>query len=156
MRRFLCVIGATALGVVGLVVIGVGVLIWNGRGLDVESKAYVDAAVPAITSHWSKEALLDRATPELRAAATPDQIAAVFNNFSRLGPLVQYEGAAGQANMMYLLGKGEQVSASYEAKAKYENGEATLRLVLLKRDGKWQIQNFHVDGHPGARTSQSM
>ena len=156
MRKFLCFVGATALTVLVAAVIGVGVLVWHGRALDAESKAYVDGVVPAITAHWDKEALLDRATPELRASITANQISALFDNLSRLGPLVEYEGATGDANMSYYTGKGGQVSATYQAKARYQNGEATLRLLLLKRDGEWRIQGFHVDGKPGSRTSQSM
>lgn len=156
MRRFLYVVGVTTLAFVAVAATGIAVLVWTGRGLDAESKAYVDAAVSAITAHWDKEALLDRATPELRAAVTTDQIAALFDTFSRLGPLVQYEGATGDANMSYFTGKGGQISASYQAKAKFENGEATLRVVLLKRAGEWRIQNFRVEGLPGPRASRSM
>jgi hypothetical protein len=156
MRKFLYVFGAAALATAVALVVGIGILIWKGNGLDAESKAYVDAAVPAITSHWDKNALLDRAGPELRAATTPGQIANLFDNFSRLGPLVHYEGATGQANMAYYTGKGGQITAVYEAKAKYEHGEATLRLNLMKHDGVWTIVGFRVDGPPGARTSQAM
>ena len=156
MRKFLYIFGTAALAVVVVFVAGIGILIWKGNGLDAESKAYVDAAVPAITAHWDKKALLDRAGPELRAATTPDQIANLFDNFSRLGPLIQYEGASGQANMAYFTGKGGQVTAMYEAKAKYEYGEATLQLRLIKHDGAWAIVGFHVDGRPSNRASQPM
>ena len=156
MGKLLCIVGAAALAFVVVVAVGIGALVWTGRGLDAESKAYVDAAVPAIIAHWSKEALLDRATPELRAAVTPDQIAALFDKFSRLGALVEYEGATGDSNMSFVVGRGGRISAAYEAKAKYEDGEATLRVVVVKRDGKWWIQNFHVDGRPGGAVNQSM
>lgn len=156
MRKFLYVFGAMALGLLVLLVSGIGFLMSKGNGLDAESKAYVDAAVPAITALWDRTALLDRAAAELRSASTPDQIANLFDNFSRLGPLVRYEGATGHANMTYFTGTGGQVTAIYVAKAVYQNGEATLRLNLRKRDGAWRIVGFHVDGRPGARTSQSM
>ena len=156
MRKVLCFVGAATLSLLGLAVIGIGFLVWTGRGLDAESKAYVDTAVPAITAHWNKDALVDRAAPELLAATNADQIAVLFDNFSRLGPLVQYEGAKGDANMSYFLGKGGRVTATYQAKARYQNGEATLRLLLTKRDGEWRIQGFHVDGRPGSRAIQSM
>jgi hypothetical protein len=156
MRKFLLYFGAGAFALLVLIVAGVGVLIWKGSGLDGESKAYVDAAVPAITAHWDRNALLDRAGPEFRAAATPDQVANLFENFARLGPLIHYDGATGQANLFYSAGKGSQITAVYEAKARYENGEATLRLTLRKRDGAWTIVGFRVDGRPGPHTTQSM
>lgn len=156
MRKLLYIVGATTLTLVTAAVIGIGVLVWAGRGLDAESKAFVDTAVPAITAHWDKAALLDRAAPELLAATSANQIGALFDNLARLGPLVQYEGATGDANMSYFLGRGGQVSAAYQAKAKYENGDATLRLLLTKRDGQWRIQGFHVDGKPGTHAGQSL
>lgn len=156
MRKFLCIFGAAALALTVLVASAIGILAWKGNGLDAESKAYVDAAVPAITAHWDRAALLDRAAPELRSATTPEQIANLFDNFARLGPLVRYEGATGQANMTYVAGTGGRVTALYIAKAVYQNGEATLRVALRKRDGAWRIVGFRVEGQPGPRTSQSM
>jgi hypothetical protein len=156
MRKFLYIVGATTLSLLAIAVVGIGVLVWKAKGLDAESKAYVDTVVPAITAHWDKAALLDRATPELRASASADQIATLFDQFARLGPLVAYEGATGDANLSYFTGTGSQISAVYQAKARYQNGEATLRLILLKRDGEWRIQTFRVDGNPVRRASQSM
>ena len=69
MRKFLVALGAMTLAVVVAAGIGVGILIYKGKSLDRESKAYVDSAVPAIVTVWSKYALLDQATPELRANA---------------------------------------------------------------------------------------
>lgn len=156
MRKFLYIVGSMTLVFGSVAAIATCMLVLTGRGLDAESKAYVDTAVPAITAHWSKDALLDRATPELRAAVNPQQIATLFDNLSQLGPLVEYEGATGDSNATYFIGKGSQVGAFYRAKAKYENGEATVQLGLLKRDGEWRIQNFRVDGQPAAPASKSM
>jgi hypothetical protein len=154
MRRFLSILGALTL--VGLVAaaIGVGVAIYKGRALDAESKAFVDGAVPAIAATWSKQQLLDRATPELRASAKPEALNALFDGLSRLGPLVEYEGAKGGTTMSYMAGSGSTVSASYVAKARFQNGIATFRIVLMKRDGRWMIHNFHADSAPGSQPEQ--
>jgi len=149
MRKFFYILGVIAAILIVTAGVGLGIVIYKGRALDAESKAYVDAAVPAITASWSQEELMRRAAPELRDSIKPGQLTAVFGAFSRLGPLVTYEGATGDANMSYFTGTGSTVSATYVAKAKYQNGEATIRIVLLKRDGQWMIQNFHLDS-PGA------
>ena len=129
MRRFLYILGAVTLAIIVAAGIGVGVLVYKGKTLDVESKAFVDSAVPAIAAGWNKEQLLDRATPELR------------------------DRAAGDANMSYMAGSGSTVSASYVAKAKFKDGVATIQITLVKRDGRWMISGFHVDtslsGAPG-------
>jgi hypothetical protein len=148
-RKFFYILGIIAAVLFVTVGVGLGIFIYKGRGLDAESKAYVAAAVPAITAGWSQQELLKRASPELRDSIKPGQLTALFGLFSRLGPLVSYEGATGEANMSYFTGTGGTVSATYVAKAKYQNGEAVIRIVLLKRDGQWMIQNFHLDA-PGA------
>jgi len=55
----------------------------------------------------------------------------------------------GQATMSYFSGSGSTVSATYLAKARFQNGNATFRLLLLNRDGRWMIHNFRVDPAPG-------
>ncbi len=145
MRRFLYIFGAAILVIIVAAGIGVGVVVYKGNALDAESKAFVDSAVPAIAASWSKDQLLDRATPELRANVKPEELRALFDAVSQLGPFVAYEGATGQANMAYMTGSGSAVSASYVAKAKFKDGTATVRILLLKRDGRWMISGFHVD-----------
>ena len=145
MRKFLSIVGAISLIVLVLAGVALGVVAYKGHALDVESKAFVDDAVPAIVTSWSKEQLLDRATTELRANAKPDQLAIFFDRLSRLGALVHYDGATGAATMSYFTFSGSTVSATYVANAEFQNGQASFKITLLKRDGQWLIHNFHVD-----------
>jgi hypothetical protein len=154
MKKVLYVLGALTLIVIVVAGAGVGVLVYKGNALDAESKAFVDGAVSAITANWSKDQLLDRATPELRESVKPDDLTALFDSLSRLGPLVEYEGATGHAFVSYIAGSGSTVSASYVAKARFQNGATSFKIVLMKHDGHWMIHNFHVDPAPGNRTSQ--
>jgi hypothetical protein len=147
MRRFLSIFGALAL--IGMVAagIGLGVLLYKGHALDAESKAFVDSAVPAIAATWSKQQLLDRATPELleNVRLKPEGLNALLDSLSQLGPLVEYEGATGESAQSYIAGSGSTLSASYGAKARFQNGTATFRIVLMNREGRWMIHNFQVD-----------
>src|SRR5258706_6334820 len=151
MRKFLYILGALTLTMLVVIGVGVGVLFYNGSALDTESKAFVDSPVPAITANWSEEQLLDRSTPELRDSIKPGELKSLFAAFARIGPLVEYQGAMGEANMFYAVGAGSTVSASYVAKARFQNGDAIFRIALLKRNGHWLIQNFHVDTQPNSR-----
>jgi hypothetical protein len=153
-RRLIYILGTLTLIVILAAGIGLGVLIYKGRALDTESSAFVDGAVPAIAATWDTQQLLDRATPELRASVTPGELRAVFNRLSQFGPLVEYQGATGAAAMSYIAGSGGTVSASYVATARCQNGTATFRIVLMKRDGRWLIHNFHVDSTPGNQPGQ--
>jgi len=156
MRRFLLILGSITLVVIVAAGIGVGLLIYKGNSLDTESKAFVDSVVPAIAANWSKEQLLERTTPELRASIKPEELRAVFDAVTQLGPLVEYQGATGDANMSYMAGSGSSVSASYVAKVRCKDGAATIQIALVKRDGRWMISGFHVDtalsGAPGRGT----
>jgi hypothetical protein len=154
LRRLIYILGGLTLFAIVVAAVGFGIIAYKGHMLDAESKAYVDSAVPAIAAQWSKDELLDRATPELRATVKPGELTALFDALSQFGPMVEYEGATGQATMAYLAGSGGAISASYVARAKFRSGSATFRILLLKRDGHWMIQNFHVDRAPGDQTGR--
>ena len=150
MRKFLYIVGASTVVLVVAACIGIAVIVVKGRELDAESKAYVDNAIPAVAAHWRKQDLLDRATPELRRSVTPGQLQALFENFAQLGRLVDYQGAKGDANMAYFTGSGASITASYVAKARFENGNVIFRILLKKQDDHWLIHGFHVDPDPDA------
>jgi hypothetical protein len=151
-KKFLYVLGGVTLVTFGVIVLGAVLLVHNGNALDAESRDFVDSAVPAIAGNWSREELLGRATPELRAVAKPNDLTNLFNSFNRLGTFAAYDGATGQATMSYFGNAGGVVSATYVAKARFQYGTAVFRIALLKRDGHWMINNFYVDAAP---TNQS-
>lgn len=111
MRKFLLILGALTLVIIVAAGIGFGMLALKGNALDAESKAFIDSAVPAIAASWSKEQLLDRATPELRSSVKPEELRVLFDAVSQLGTFLDYEGATGDANMSYMAGSGSTVSA---------------------------------------------
>jgi hypothetical protein len=153
-RRFLYVLGALTLIVIVGGGVGFGILAYKGRTFDRESRAFVDNLVPALAAKWSKQQFLELAAPELRTIAKPDQLDALFNRLSQLGPLVKYEGATGQSSVFYTFGFGSRISAFYVAKAQFQNGSASFRIGLLKREGRWMIQSFYVDPASSNRGEQ--
>jgi hypothetical protein len=144
MKKLLYVLGAATFVIVAGVA-GVATLVHSGGKFDQESKEFVDGAVPAIVANWDQRQLLDRATPELRGSVTPAGLEFLFQGLSRLGSLVNYEGATGGANLSYRSGSGAQVTASYVAKARFQNGTAVFRIALVRRDEHWMINGFHFD-----------
>jgi hypothetical protein len=125
--------------------IGVSTFAHKGNALDAESRAYVDQAVAAIAKNWDKNELIERATPELLGVVKPEQLTQLFVTFSRLGKMVEYEGATGEATMLLVLNSGTAISASYIARASFDNGSATFRIGLRKLDGRWLINSFYLD-----------
>jgi hypothetical protein len=152
MNRVLSIVGAAALLVAAVFGTAFGIQAWNARTLDAESKAFVDEAVPAITAHWDKQVLLDKAAQSARRglANAPE-----FADYSRLGALVEYDGAIGSARRPTLFGGGPLPVASYKAKAKFQNGDVTLHVFVAKRDGEWRILFFNIEGWKRLPLAQS-
>lgn len=153
MRKFLVVLGSIALTGVAIAAIAVGLFVYKGIALSAESRYFVDMTVPKIIKGWTEQDLLANLTPELRETVKPGQYQSLSKSLFRLGRETSYEGARGEANVSYATGIGRTVSASYVARAMFENGEATFRFVLLKRNGRWLIHKFHVDAKPFRQTA---
>jgi len=145
MRKFFI-----GLGVVFAVLIvaggaGIFVLARKGAALDSASKAYTEQSVEAIARDWDGGELWKRASPGLRRVATPEQIDRLFASAKQsLGPLVTYAGSQGQAMMSYLNAHAT-VAARYVAHGHFAHGDADLQISLIRIDGTWMIQGFHID-----------
>jgi len=145
MKKFFIVLGSIFLALIVLGGMGIAFIAIRGTAFDKESKAYADSAIPAIVTTWSEKQLLDRASPEFKKAVTIDQLDRLFRTFSALGRLQKCEPAQGQAIMSATSQTGRMTSGEYIAKATFEKGEATIKLVLIKHENQWQIGGFHVD-----------
>jgi hypothetical protein len=145
MKKFFIVLGAIFLALIVLGALGIGFVAIRGNALDKESKAYADAAIPAIFTTWLDKALLDRASSEFNQGTTALQVYQIFRRGeSSLGRLQKCEPAQGQSLMSVTTQNGKTISAQYSAKAQFEKGEATIRLVLVKHGDQWQILRFDV------------
>ena len=145
MKKFFIILGSIFLAIILLGAIGIAFVAVRGNALDKESKAYADAAIPAIVTTWSEKELLDRASPEFKQAVTTDQVDRLFRWVSGLGQLQKCEPAQGQALMSATTQTGKMISAQYTAKATFQKGEGAIKLGLIKHGDQWQILNFHVD-----------
>ena len=145
MKKFLIVLGSIFLAIVVLAAIGIAFVAVRGNALDKESKAYADAAIPAIINGWSQKELLDRASHEFKQAVTQQQLDQMFNWFGSLGPLQKYDPPKGQALMSATTQTGKVISAQYATKATFEKGEAAVTLGLIKHGDQWQILKFDVN-----------
>jgi hypothetical protein len=145
MKKFFIILGSIFLALIVLGVIGIAFVAVRGNALDKESKAYADAAIPAIITNWSEKELLDRASPELNKAATQKQLDQLFRWVSSLGRLQKYDPLEGQALMSATTQTGQQITAQYSTKAMFEKGEATVTLGLIKHGDQWQILRFNVN-----------
>lgn len=144
MKQFFIILGVVFLIIVVLGAIGIIVIALRGNALDKQSKAYADDAIPAIVDGWKERELLERASPEFKKAVTQQQIDQLFQRFAGLGRLQKCEPAHGQSVMSATTQSGNTIKAEYTAKAKFERGEATIQLDLVKHGDQWQVLGFFV------------
>jgi hypothetical protein len=145
MKKFFVILGSIFLAIVVLEVIGIAFVAVRGNALDKESRAYAEAAIPAIITSWSERELLDRASPEFKQAATQQQLDQLFRWVGSLGGLQKYDPPQGQALMSATTQTGKIISAQYTTKATFEKGEAKVTLGLFKHGDQWQILRFNVN-----------
>lgn len=145
MKKFFIVLGAIFLTLILLGTIGIGVAAFKGATLDKESKAYVDAAVPAIISSWNTQELLSRASPEFNQVTRTDDVERFFQALRSLGKMQRYQGSQGQSVTSQILGKGTTISADYLVRAEFEGGTAKIYVKLIKQGNLWQIGGFRVE-----------
>jgi hypothetical protein len=125
-------------GIVGLVILSK-----KGSSLDSESRSYADVSIMAIISHWDKQELLARASPDLLIKAPQEDTDRLFARLRTLGQLKVYNGSRGQARIS-INQVGGSVTANYETTADFDSGPAQITLGLIKSESGWRIQEFRV------------
>ena len=161
MRTILAVIGAlflfALLSLIGLFAFG-----WQRMGpLKKEAVAYVDDALPDIVKGWNGEALLEHATPEFRAALTPDKLEELMmSGISQFGPMTNYAGAECQVVRVEIQsGEGEHAEAECAATASFARVAANIRTTAVMRRKAWRLSALYVqsagEGAPLQRTAHA-
>ncbi|PKO76010.1 MAG: hypothetical protein CVU21_15330 [Betaproteobacteria bacterium HGW-Betaproteobacteria-15] len=147
MRRFLSIIGGLFLLLILVVAGFIGYALYQGRGLDASSKAYVEANIPPIISTWSKDELLKRSSPQLQKIISekPEQLDQLFQMLSKLGAMQSFGDIKGDSKVSYTTQDGKVTTASYIATAKFENGEGRISVNLILLSGQWQLLLFNVN-----------
>lgn len=144
MKKIIMILGYVFLAVIVLLIAGAASVAVIGKRLDKDSKAYVDAALPAIITEWDVSELQKRASPEYDDSVDYDDVEDYFTSLQQLGKLEEYKGSTGDSNITISL-SGYEITADYIANADFEKGSAEIQISLIKRDGSWQILDFKVN-----------
>ena len=134
---FLALIVSLAAGVLAFAIVG--------KTLDKESKAFVDATIPAIVSDWDATEIKKRASPEFDATINYEDLQQLLDILRGLGEMEEYRGSIGQAQIVLSIEDGIVITAVYEASADFEAGSADMQLALIKHGGQWQILGFTIN-----------
>lgn len=144
LKNVLMVLGGLFLAIIVLAGAGFGYMAYTGSALDKESKAYAEAAIPAIITDWDSGALTTRESPELASSASAADVDKLMQHFRKLGKLKQFDGVKGEATISALVPNGSRITAHYIGSAEFESGPAQIELGLIKRGDNWQILRFWV------------
>jgi len=144
MKKTLMILGGIFAVLVVAGIIGISVLAVKGKALDEESKAYIDEITPKILANLNKQTLFQHASDELKNSASSEEFDKIFNWFAKLGKYKEYKGSSGQANISVTTERGKQITGLYQAEAEFENGPATIKITIIKKDDTWQIMGFHI------------
>ncbi len=156
MKKVIMILGYAFLVLLVLFAVGIAAIAVFGRGLDKESKAYVDAALPAIVSGWDVRELQKRASPEFDEAVDYDELEDDFETLSQLGRLEEYKGSAGDSNIAISLQYGCEITADYTAGADFEAGSAEMQISLIKHGGTWQILDLKINPQSPPEESETI
>jgi hypothetical protein len=144
MRRVLVILGSVFLGLI-IIIGGIFAYIAITSGaLDRESKAYVDAAIPAIVTNWDENALKQRLSPEFRRVTSDNDLDRLFLFFRKLGKLKHLDNSKGDANI-FVGPNGKVITAIYHANADFAAGPAIINIGLVKHEEQWQISGFRIN-----------
>ncbi len=140
--------GYIFLALIVVMIVVVGLLAFMGNRLDKESKAFVDAAVPAIVSDWDVDEVRKRASPEFQDMIDYDDLQEYFDSLKELGELSEYKGSTGDSNITISLQYGFEITADYVANADFETGSAGFEISLIKHGDQWQILDLRITPQP--------
>ena len=144
MKKTIMALGYIFLALIIVITAVVGVLAVIGNRLDRQSKAFVDAAIPAIISDWDIEEIRKLASPEFDDEVDYDDLARDLDALRQMGDLVEYKGSTGQSNITISFQFGYEITADYAGSADFEAASADIQLSLIRHGGRWQILDFMV------------
>jgi len=111
---------------------------------DAAAEVYIKDVIPVI-SQWDPTATKALMVSEVAATISTEQFSQTMNLFSKLGSLQNMDEPrfinvhTGRQGAL-----GEQTIVEYDVDTEYANGDATINLKLLFKEGLFEIYNFNV------------
>jgi Tfp pilus assembly protein PilW len=148
---------------IGLVIVfilllgaGAGFFVYKSKYSDrmnASSKAFVDEAVPAIASTWSKGELVKRSSPQLQEKISGGTIDDLFAKLAaHLGSYQSYDGATGDVSTHFSIHRMTMTAmAIYDCHVSFQNGKLKIKLILRANGDNWEIVGFDI--HPDDSSS---
>lgn len=146
MKKLFTILGIIFATIIVIIVIAAVVFIPRTLKLDHEATAYIQDAVPKIVTDWNSQELVDRATPELLAAAKKnDELDRLFVMFRQLGSFKQLDKPEGIVVSSAFTGEGTVTLGNYTTHGDFEKGKATIKIQLRRVNDTWKINGFRIN-----------
>ena len=146
MKKLFTILGIIFAAFIAIIVLAAAIFIPRALKLDHEATAYIQDAVPKIVTNWNSQELVDRATPELIAAAKKnDDLDRLFVMFRQLGSFKQLDKPEGMVVSSAYTGEGTVTLGNYIAQADFEKGKATIKIQLRRVNDTWKINGFRIN-----------
>jgi len=124
---------------------GAVMLVAHLRTSNVESKTFADGAVSGLAADWSDQQLQERLSPAEQKRLKSVDLAELAKLRARMGRFERDLGTTGAVSYPWIHFFVGSLRATYAAKAIFVNGIATFHLGLIKLDGRWMIDSYHID-----------
>ena len=137
--------------VLGLLLVAVLVIAGMGFGYwvhqDRQARAFVAASVPVIYKDWNAEAVSQRTPRALRTPAFEGEVREMFQKVApHLGPLLSADAPEGSLRYDRADTRlPKDLFGRYVSHAKFRDGEADLRFLVVKEEGVWRIVQFALE-----------
>jgi hypothetical protein len=145
MRKIIGICAAASAAVLLTFAVAVATVEVASQKLEVEGHQYADAAIRAVATRWDRNALMARASAQLRESPeSAKDVSNEFSGFRVLGRLTKYHGCIGSTSFIARPNGEALVMAEYTARAEFQNGPAEVRITLLRSGDSWKILRFAV------------
>ena len=124
----------------------IGLWAWKEQS-DYESTAvpYLESVIPEIVT-WNPDVIWDYYDDEVRSVVSQEDSAKVIRYLSQLGTLDSLSRPQfRQVTSSATLKTGTKKLVVYQVPAVFENGDATIGVTLVDRDGEFSIYHFKVN-----------
>ncbi len=145
MKKFLMIMGGAFITLIVAAIGLIASLVFVGRGLDDQSKAYAEKVLPPLLSDLTVDKFFSYVHPEDKSKMNESEMRKYIDLFrSRLGEY-QSSHAAVKCNANVNFTGGEQsISAVCLTEAGFKNGIAKIRLLLIKRGKEWNLNTIGI------------
>lgn len=142
---FLAACGLTTLFVVAILTFIVVLLLVRARGEGDASKRAALRIASSVARNWNEAELRNSASEAFESIASSPDMERAFRMFRQLGPMASLGEPVGRATAVAGIGAAQSaITAEYSIPAKFANGDATIRITLVRERGQWRTTGFFV------------